>query len=118
MKGTRATTTTKMQRARSKKRRGRETAPRCDIMFTSKETEVGVSEVKSAGYDKLLVSRVEVRVLSCRLEGVTNYLQVYHPAPRDDSVDKDVCIPESELRARNPSRRLPWRLNYAYVPPM
>ena len=58
MKGMRVTATTTMKRARRKKRRGRETAPGCDIMFTSNETEVGVSEVKAVGYDKLLVSRV------------------------------------------------------------
>ena len=61
-----------MKRARRKKRRGRETAPGCDIMFTSNETEVEVSEVKAAGYDKLLASRVEGRVLSCRVDGVMN----------------------------------------------
>ena len=58
MEGTRATATTTMKRVRSKKRRGRETATGCDIMFTSNETEVGVSEVKATGYDKLLASRV------------------------------------------------------------
>ena len=89
-----------MERVRRKKRRRRETAPGCDIMFTSNETEVGVSEVKSAGYDKLLDSRVEGRVSSRRVEGVMNCLQVYHPSPRDDDVDRDVCIPESVLRAR------------------
>ena len=76
MKGTRATATTTMETARRKKRRGRETAPRCDIMFMSNETEVGVSEVKAVGYDKILASGVEVRVLSCRVEGFMNCLQV------------------------------------------
>ena len=57
MKGTRATASTTMNRASRKKRRGRETDPGCDIMFTSNETEVGVSEVKAAFYAKLLVSR-------------------------------------------------------------
>ena len=52
-----------------KKRRGRETAPGCNIMFTSNDTEVRVSEVKAEGYDKLLTSRVEVQVSSHRLEG-------------------------------------------------
>ena len=28
-----------------------------------------------------------------------NRLQVYHPAPRNDGVDKDVCIPKLTLRA-------------------
>ena len=48
-----------MKRERRKKRRGRETAPGCDILFTSNETEVGVSEVKAVGCDKLLASRIE-----------------------------------------------------------
>ena len=95
MKGMRVIATTTIKRARRKKRRGRETAPGCDIMFTSNETEVRVSEVKAAGCDKLLASRVEGRVLSCRVEGVMNFLQAYHPAPRDDGVDRDVCIPKS-----------------------
>ena len=82
-----------MKRVRRKKRRGRETAPVCDIMFTSNKAEVGVSEVKAAVCDKLLAYRVEVRVSSCIVEGVMNRLQVYHPSPRDDSVDRDVCIP-------------------------
>ena len=84
-----------MKRARRKKRRGRETAPGYDIMFTSNDTEVGVSEAKAAGYDKLLVSRVEGRVSSRRVEGVMNCLQVYHPDPRDGGVDRYVCIPKS-----------------------
>ena len=67
MKGTRATATKTMKRVRRKKRRGMETAPGCDIMFTSNEMEVGVSEVKAVGYDKLLVSRVEGRVFSYRV---------------------------------------------------
>ena len=95
MKGMRVMAKTTIKRARRKKRRGRETAPGCDIMFTSNETEVRVSEVKDAGCDKLLASRVEGRVLSCRVEGVMNFLQTYHPAPRDDGVDRDVCIPKS-----------------------
>ena len=95
MKGMRTTVTTTTKRATRKKRSGRETTIGCDIVFTSNETEVGVSEVKAAGYDKLLASRVEGRVLSCRVEGVMNFLQAYHPAPRDDGVDRDVCIPKS-----------------------
>ena len=69
-------------------------------MFTSNETKVGVSEVKAAGNDKLLASRVEGQVSSRRVEGVMNCLQVYHPAQRDDGVDRDVCIPKLILRAR------------------
>ena len=48
-----------MKRVRKKERRGRETAPGCDIMFISNDTEVGVSELKAAGYDSQLASRVE-----------------------------------------------------------
>ena len=59
MKGTRARATTTIKRVRIKKRRGRDTAPGCYIMFISRNTEVGVSEVKDVGYDKLLESRVE-----------------------------------------------------------
>ena len=29
-----------------------------------------------------------------------NRLQVYHTSPRDDGVDRDVCIPKLVLRAR------------------
>ena len=67
IKGTSLMATTEMNRVRRKNRRGRETAPGCDIMFTSNETELGVSEVKYSGYDKLLASRVEGRVSSCRV---------------------------------------------------
>ena len=118
MKGTRATVTTMMKRARRKKRRVRKTAPGCDIMFTSNGTEVGVYELKAEGYDKLLASRLEGRVLSCRVEGVMNYSQVYHTAPRDDGVDREVCTPKLELRAWRPSWRLHRRPIYAYVLPM
>ena len=45
-------------------------------MFTYNETEVGVSGVKAAGYDKLLASRVEGRVSYHIVEGVMNCLQV------------------------------------------
>ena len=100
MKWTRATATTAIKRVRRKKRRVRETDPGCDIMFASNETEVGVSEVKAAVYDKLLASRLYGRVLSRRVEGVMNRLQVYHPDPRDDGVDRDECVPESVLRSR------------------
>ena len=86
-----------MKIARSKKRRGRETAPLCNIMSTSNNTEVGLSEVKASGYDKLLASRVEGRVLSHRVEVIMNRLQVYHLAPSVDGVDRDVCITELVL---------------------
>ena len=56
--------------------------------------------MKAAGYDKLMAYRVEGQVLSCIVEGVMNHLQVYHPAPRDACVDRDVCIPESVSIAR------------------
>ena len=99
-KGTRAMATKTIKRTRRKERRGRETDPGCDIMFTSNEMEVGLSEVKAVSYDKLLVSRLERQVSYRRLEGVMNHLQVYNPSPRDDSVDGDVCIHKYLLRAR------------------
>ena len=71
MKGMRETAT--MNISRRKKRIGRETAPGCDIMFTSNKMEVGVSEVKVVGYDKLLASRVEGRLLYRRVDGVMNF---------------------------------------------
>ena len=52
-----------------------------------------------------------------------NRLQVYHPAPRDDGVDRDVCIPKSVLRARElgeikslEKRRGPKKLRARYAP--
>ena len=90
-----------------KKRRGRETANGYNIMFAYNGMEVGVSEVKAAGYDKLLAYRVEGRLSSRRVEGVMNRLQVYHPAPRDDGMDRDICILESVLRARERGRIIP-----------
>ena len=100
MKGTRAMATTTMKILRRKKKRGRDTSPGYDIIFMSNEAEVGVSEVMAASYDKLLVSRVEGRVSSRGGEGVMNRLQVYHTAPRDGGVDRDVYIPKLVLRAR------------------
>ena len=98
MKRTRVTAKmTTMKREMRKKRRGRETAPECESMFTSNNTEVGVSELKAAGYDKLLASRVEGRVLSHIVEVIMNRLQVYHLAPSVDGVDRDVCITELVL---------------------
>ena len=100
MKGTRETAMTTMKRARRKKRRGRETDPRYNIMFMSKETEVGVSEVNAAGYDKLLECRGERRVSSHRVEGIMNRLQVYYPSPGYEGADRDVCIPKLLLGSR------------------
>ena len=102
MKGTRVTATTAMKRVsrvRRKERRIRETAPGCDIMVASNETEEVVSEVKAAVNDNLLASRVEGQVLSRRVEVVMNHSQVYHPDPRDEGVDRYICIPKSLLRA-------------------
>ena len=90
----RSRVTTTMKRSRRKNRRGREIATGCDIMFTSNEMEVELSEVKAAGYGELLASRVEELVLSRIVEGVMNCLQVYHPALRDDGEDRDVYIPK------------------------
>ena len=64
MKGTRETTITTMKRVRRKKWKERETDPRLNIMFRFNETEVVLSKVKAAGYDKLLASKVEGRVSS------------------------------------------------------
>ena len=100
MKGMRLTATTTIERVGRKKWRGRVTAPGCDIMLPSNQIEVVVSEVKAAGYDKLMAYRVEGRLLSYIVEGVMNRLQVYHPASRDACVDRDVCIPESVSIAR------------------
>ena len=69
-------------------------------MFTSNKTEMGVYDVKAAGCDKLLASRLEGLLSSRIVEGVMNLLHIYHPAPRDDGVDIDICIPESVFRAR------------------
>ena len=57
------------ERTRRKNRRGRETAPGCNIMFTFNEKDVGVSEMKAAGSDKLLPSRVEGRFPAARKDG-------------------------------------------------
>ena len=97
-----------MKRVRRKKSRVREMTPGCGIMFTSNETAMGVSEVKDAGYDKLLASRVEGQVFSHRVEGVMNRLQVYQLALRDDDVDRDACITESVLRARECGNIVPF----------
>ena len=52
-----------------------------------------------------------------------NLLQVYHLAPRDDGVDRDVCIPKSLLRARElgeirplENKRGPKKLRARYAP--
>ena len=52
-----------------------------------------------------------------------NHLQVYHPSPRDDGVDRDVFIPESVLRAREhgkivpvDKKRGPKKLRAGYAP--
>ena len=59
MKGTRDTAAMTMKIARKKKRKGRETATKCDIMFMSNKTDMVVYKVKAVGYDKILVSKVE-----------------------------------------------------------
>ena len=108
MKGMRTTVTTTTKRATRKKRRGRETTIGCDIVFTSNETEVGVSEVKAAGYDKLLASRVEGRVFSRRLEGVMNSYDLrdaewrFNAVPQimDEMNVSDYIDPEIELKLR------------------
>ena len=54
--------------------------------------------MKALVYDNLLASMLEGQVSSQRVEGVMNRLQIYHPAPKNDGVDRDVCIPELVLR--------------------
>ena len=52
-----------------------------------------------------------------------NCLQVYNPSPRDDGLDRPVCIPESVLRAREhddigpvDKKRGPKKLRARYAP--
>ena len=52
-----------------------------------------------------------------------NCLQFYHPTPKDDDVDRDVCIPEPFLRGREhgetgtmDKKRGPNKLRAAYAP--
>ena len=52
-----------------------------------------------------------------------NRLQVYHPSPRDDGADRDVCIPELLLRARDRGeigpvemKRVPKKSSSGYAP--
>ena len=52
-----------------------------------------------------------------------NHLQFYHPTPRDDGVDRYVCIPKSVLRARElgeirpvEKNRGPKKLRAGYAP--
>mmetsp|Transcript_38296 Transcript_38296/g.114678 ORF Transcript_38296/g.114678 Transcript_38296/m.114678 type:complete len:673 (+) Transcript_38296:181-2199(+) len=75
----------------------------CTLMTMSNHNEKGVSEVKNAACDKLLAARVESRVSGRKVEGVMNRLQVFHPTARD-SVARDVCIPESVVKARDEGR--------------
>ena len=79
--------------------------------------------MKAAGYDKTMASMVEGRVSSHRVEGVMNILQVYHPSPRDDGVDRDACIPELVLKdcqrgeiGTMDKKRGPNKLRAAYAP--
>ena len=97
-----------MKKVMRKKRRGRETANGYNIMFTYNGMEVGVSEVKAAGYDKLLASRVEGRVFSRRLEGVMNSYDLrdaewrFNAVPQimDEMNVSDYIDPEIELKLR------------------
>eukprot|EP00568_Trieres_chinensis_P005751 CAMPEP_0183292266 /NCGR_PEP_ID=MMETSP0160_2-20130417/1379_1 /TAXON_ID=2839 ORGANISM="Odontella Sinensis, Strain Grunow 1884" /NCGR_SAMPLE_ID=MMETSP0160_2 /ASSEMBLY_ACC=CAM_ASM_000250 /LENGTH=737 /DNA_ID=CAMNT_0025453191 /DNA_START=387 /DNA_END=2600 /DNA_ORIENTATION=+ len=96
--------------------------PGCTLMTMSNVSEIGVSEVKGAACDRLLAARVEGRVTGKGVESVLNRLQVFHPAARDDVV-RDVCIPDSVVKAREEGtlgprneKRDPKRSRVGYAP--
>jgi len=74
-------------------------ANNCSLMKMSNISEEGVSEVKASACDKLLASRVESRIGGKKIESVMNRLQVFYPNARD-SIEREVCIPDSVLKAR------------------
>ena len=57
-------------------------------------SEVGVSAVKNHACDKLLASRVDLRVSTNKTDSVMNRLQVFYPTARDDIV-REAFVPES-----------------------
>jgi nucleolar GTP-binding protein len=72
----------------------------CSLMFMSNISEQGISDVKAAACDKLLAARVDARVSTKKgMDSIMNRLQVIYPTPRDHVV-RDVCIPESVVRAQ------------------
>lgn len=75
----------------------------CTIKTMSNLTEHGVSEVKTLACEKLLASRVDVRVSGKKVEGVLNRLQVFVPQPRDN-IARQPFIPESVVQRRNMER--------------
>jgi nucleolar GTP-binding protein len=50
-----------------------------------------------------------------KVEGVMNRLQVFQPAPRDNA-ERDVCIPDSVLRAQDRKEDKPVRSKVGYAP--
>ena len=104
MKGTRLTTTMKI--VKRKKRRGRYTASICDIMFTSKKKDVGVSDLKDVVCDKLLVSRVEGQLSTCKVERVMNRL-----LDNADLESKNTCRTAWNLMWDNRGPKV-WALDY------
>ena len=60
----------------------------------SNVSEVGVSAVKNHACDKLLASRVDLRVSTNKTDSVMNRLQVFYPTARDGIV-REAFVPES-----------------------
>jgi len=91
-------------------------AANCSLMTMSNISEHGVSEVKASACDKLLASRVDARIAGKKIEGVMNRLQVVQPKRRDN-MKRDVCIPETVIRAREEgSDDKPSRSRIGYAP--
>jgi len=65
----------------------------------SNATEEGINEVKKNACTMLLEHRVQRKLRSGRVAGITNRLAVAKPVPRDKKA-RSTCIPESVQRAR------------------
>lgn len=87
----------------------------CSLMTMSNLSEEGVSDVKNAACDKLLASRVDARINGKKVESVMNRLQVFYP-PNRDNVERDVCVPDSVVRARDDGTLKPKRSRLGYAP--
>lgn len=77
-----------------------------EILAMSTVTEVGVAEVRNRACDKLLNSRVELKLKGQKVTEVIHRLHVAMPAPRDDKV-RAPCIPTGaaeRLRVRQHRR--------------
>lgn len=77
-----------------------------DIMTMSNVNEQGVAEVRNRACDKLLSSRVELKLKGQKVNEVLHRLHVAQPAPRDDKV-RAPCIPPGaaeRLKARQHKR--------------